>query len=243
MPSPQSPPAMSRIITHGMVLAAGFGKRMAPITLTTPKPLVSVAGRSMLDRALDHLWTVEPQRVVVNTHWLAEQIEEHLANDPRVIISHEKTILETGGGIKKALPLLGADPFYVVNGDIIWTDGPIGSALNRLAETWDDATMDGLLLLHPTDHAVGYDGAGDFAPTDGGNWRWRKEGERAPYVFTGVQILHPRLFTNSPDGAFFLTDLYRHAHSQNRLNFMIHDGNWYHIGTPQSVPLVEKFLL
>ena len=229
--------------THGMVLAAGFGKRMHPITLTTPKPLVSVAGRTMLDRALDHLRACALERIVVNAHWLRDQIAAHVAVMPDVVVSPEDTILETGGGVKKALPLLGDDAFYVVNGDIIWTDGPEGSALQRLSRVWNGTTMDALLLLHPTDRAVGYDEAGNFTPTAEGGWRWRQEGEQAPYLFSGVQILHPRLFRGSPDGAFSLRDLYRSAHDKNRLGFLVHDGGWYHVGTPQALPLVESMLL
>ena len=149
--------------THAMVLAAGLGTRMRPITDTLPKPLVRVAGQTMLDRALDKLAAAGIERAVVNTHYLAAQIAEHVRNrkSPSITFSHEEDVLETGGGVQKALPDLGGGPFFVVNSDSIWDDGPI-PALARLAAAWDDASMDALLLVHPTVSAVGYHGRGDF---------------------------------------------------------------------------------
>jgi len=227
--------------THAMALAAGLGTRMRPITLTIPKPLVSVAGRTMLDRALDHLRAQGIQHIVVNTHWLPHCIQDHLSQSLDVTISHEDVILETGGGVTKALPLLGTHPFFVVNCDIIWTDGP-QSALSRLVEAWDDSTMDALLLLHPLETAVGYEGTGDFHAEPGQRPRRREPGQSAPYLFTGVQILHPRLFQNAPMGKFSLNVLYDRALDQGRLGAVIHNGNWYHVGTPEALPQVEALL-
>ena len=228
-------------ITHAMALAAGLGTRMRPITLTVPKPLVSVAGRTMLDRALDHLRAQKVQRIVVNTHWLPDCIERHVAGCPDITLSPEAEILETGGGVVKALPLLGPNPFFVVNCDIIWTDGP-QPALSRLAAAWDDRNMDALLLLHPVDKAVGYDGPGDFFAEPGQAPRRRDGAARAPYLFTGVQILHPRLFQHAPGGKFSLNVVYDQALRSNRLGAVIHNGNWYHVGTPEALPQVESLL-
>ena len=227
--------------THAMALAAGLGTRMRPITLTIPKPLVSVAGRTMLDRALDHLRAQGIQHIVVNTHWLPHCIEQHLAHNPDVILSPEDEILETGGGVAKALPLLGSNAFFVVNCDIIWTDAG-QSALSRLAEAWDDRNMDALLLLHPVETAVGYDGPGDFFAEPEQSPRRRDSAANAPYLFTGVQILHPRLFDHAPTGKFSLNVLYDRALANNRLKAVIHSGNWYHVGTPEALPQVEALL-
>lgn len=232
---------MSRAPSHAIALAAGLGTRMRPITLTIPKPLVSVAGRTMLDRALDHLRTQGVRQIVVNTHWLPQCIQDHLAPATDIAISHERDILETGGGVAHALPLLGTDPFYVVNCDIIWTDGAT-SALSRLADAWDDASMDALLLLHPTGTAVGYEGKGDFHAEPGQPPRRRTADETAPFLFTGVQILHPRLFKDAPAGKFSLNVLYDKALNLGRLAAIIHDGNWYHVGTPEALPEVEALL-
>lgn len=233
---------MSTRPTHGMVLAAGLGLRMRPITLTIPKPLVSVAGRTMLDRALDHLAMAGAAHLVVNTHWLPERIQTHLAGRPGITLSPETELLETGGGVARALPLLGDAPFYVVNSDIIWTDGAI-PALARLAEAWDDDRMDALLLLVPTARAIGYDGAGDFFVDSTGVPRRRRAPEVAPTLFSGVQILHPRLFDGCPSGKFSLNVLYDRALEEGRLFGLVHDGRWYHVGTPKALPEVEAALV
>lgn len=232
---------MSVFPTHAMVLAAGLGMRMRPITEHTPKPLVMVAGRTMLDRALDHLAAVGTTDLVVNTHWLAGCIEAHLAGRATITLSHEETLLETGGGVTKALPHLGAAPFYVVNSDIIWTDGAT-PALKRLAEFWDDGRMDALLLMQPTATAMGYDGDGDFFLDANGLPRRRRDREVAPLLFSGVQILSPRLFRDAPSGKFSLNVLYDRALEDGRLFGIVHDGRWYHVGTPDALPEVESAL-
>lgn len=224
-----------------MVLAAGLGLRMRPITDHTPKPLVAVAGRTMLDRALDHLRAAGTSEIVVNTHWLAPRIEAHLHGQPGITLSHEEELLETGGGVARALPLLGAEPFYVVNSDIIWTDGA-HPALERLSEAWDGSRMDALLLMQPTVTAVGYDGAGDFFLDSGTQPRRRKPAEVAPLLFAGVQILHPRLFAGAPTGRFSLNVLYDRALERGRLAAIVHDGRWFHVGTPEALPEVEAIL-
>jgi MurNAc alpha-1-phosphate uridylyltransferase len=230
------------MIHRAMVLAAGLGLRMRPITLTTPKPLVPVAGRTMLDRALDHLAVAGVQEMVVNTHWLADRVTEHLADRSDISLSHEEVLLETGGGVAKALPLLGHEPFYVVNSDIIWTDGET-PALARLARAWVDREMDALLLLQPTGSAVGYEGKGDFFINGNDTLRRRGDADSAPLLFSGVQILHPRLFEGCPSGKFSLNVLYDRALAENRLYGVVHDGGWYHVGTPEALPQVEALLM
>jgi MurNAc alpha-1-phosphate uridylyltransferase len=229
------------MISHAMVLAAGLGLRMRPITLHTPKPLVAVAGRTMLDRALDHMDRAGVRHLVVNTHWLADRVRDHLAARPDITLSHEDELLETGGGVAKALPHLGEDAFFVANSDIIWTDGAT-PALARLAEAWIDGSMDALLLLQPVENAVGYESKGDFfLGTDGRPVR-RGNAESAPFLFSGVQILHPRLFAGAPSGKFSLNILYDKALAAGRLFALVHDGAWYHVGTPDALPEVEALL-
>ncbi len=231
---------MSRI-THAMVLAAGLGLRMRPITLTTPKPLVTVAGRTMLDRALDHVERAGIDDIVVNTHWLADKVVEHLAGRSAITLSHEPDLLETGGGVAKALPHLGHSSFYVVNSDIIWTDGEV-PALARLARMWDPDRMDALLLLQPVARAVGYEGRGDFSLDAADVPHRRGEAPSAPYLFSGVQVLHHRLFEGAPEGKFSLNVLYDRAAGRRRLFGLVHDGDWYHVGTPETLPEVERLL-
>lgn len=226
---------------HAMVLAAGLGLRMRPITEHTPKPLVEVAGRTMLDRALDHLDKAGVTATVVNTHWLADKVRTHLSARGDVVISHEADLLETGGGVAKALPLLGDAPFYVVNSDIIWTDGAV-PALERLAGAWDDGRMDALLLMQRTATAVGYEGQGDFFLDSQGVPRRRGPREVAPLLFSGVQILSPRLFAGAPSGKFSLNVLYDRALEDGRLFGIVHDGRWFHVGTPDALPEVDALL-
>ncbi len=226
--------------THAMVLAAGFGTRMRPITDTLPKPLVRVAGQTMLDRALDKLAAAGVGRAVVNTHYLADQIADHVGGRkaPAITVSHEADVLETGGGVLNALPELGDGPFFVVNSDSIWDDGPT-PALTRLAAAWDDAEMDALLLVHPTVSAVGYHGRGDFQLDIEGRLSRRREQQLAPFLFTGLQILHPRVFEGMAPGKFSLNRIYDRALEAGRLFGLRHDGAWYHVGTPETLDQVE----
>ncbi len=230
-------------ITTGMVLAAGLGLRMRPITEKMPKALVPVAGRTLIDRSIDHLQAAGVETVVVNLHHLGVMVERHLKHraSPAIVFSHEPKRLETGGGVAKALSLLGAGPFFVANSDVLWLDGPT-SALERMLERWDDQTMDALLLLHSTVDAYGYEGDGDFLANALGQIKRRAEREVVPYLFTGVQILHPRLFADAPDGAYSLNMLYDRAIENERLYGIVHDGEWFHIGTPDGLAEAEAFL-
>lgn len=226
-----------------MVLAAGLGTRLRPLTETLPKPLVEIAGRALIDHVLDRLDDAGIKEVVVNTHHLADQVEKHLQgrSSPAIRLSPEKELLETGGGVAKALGMLGNKPFFVVNVDALWLNGPF-DALRRMAATWDDGRMDGLLLLHSTVDAYGYRGVGDFCADGGGLLTRPPEGEVSPWLFTGIQLLHPRLFADAPDGAFSLNVLYDRVIKEKRLYGAVHDGEWFHVGTPEGVEEAETYM-
>jgi N-acetyl-alpha-D-muramate 1-phosphate uridylyltransferase len=230
-------------VTHAMVLAAGLGLRLRPITENLPKPLVEVAGRTMLDHALDHMAGYGVETAAVNCHYLPDMIERHVAGRPSPPISvfREDALLDTGGGVANALSALGSRPFFVANADIIWTDGD-RPALARLAEFWREDDMDALLLMHPVASATGYQGDGDFHRDESGRLHRRAKGEASSLVFAGVQILHPRLFENAPDGAFSLNLLFDIAGNNQRLFGLVHDGGWYHVGTPDALAEISALL-
>lgn len=226
----------------GMVLAAGLGTRMRPLTNTTPKPLIKVGGHALLDHVLDWMSASGINDVTVNTHYLADQIESHVQRrtQPKIMLSSEASqLLETGGGITKALPWLGSAPFISANSDTICVDGTT-PAIARLAQHWDDESMDALLLLHPVEKAIGYEGRGDFFLNPEGKLTRRTDNHFAPYVFTGVQLLHPRLFTNAPSGPFSMNLLY--DRNLSRVRAIVHDGNWLHVGDPQGLSQAEAWL-
>jgi N-acetyl-alpha-D-muramate 1-phosphate uridylyltransferase len=228
---------------RAMVLAAGMGVRMRPMTDRVPKALIAIGGRSLLDRAIDALEMHGVEQVVVNAHHLAPLIERHLAqrSSPPVRVCIEAELLETGGGVVNALPLLGSEPFFVINGDVLWRDGS-EPALTRLAAAWDDRRMDGLLLLHSVDTALGYTGQGDFVLAEDGRLARRQPGRRAPFLFAGIQILHSRLFEGAPAGAFSLNLLYDRTIAAGRLFGVVHRGAWCHVGTPADIQTAETFL-
>ena len=226
---------------RAMVLAAGLGKRMRPLTDTLPKPLVAVAGKPLLDHVLDRLADAGVEHAVVNVHYLGEKIVDHLKprDRPKIAISDETgVLLETGGGVVKALPLLGDAPFYHINSDTIWIDG-VKPNLVRLAEAFDPARMDALLLLAPTAGSIGYDGRGDFAMTPDGVLERRGERAVAPFVYAGAAILSPRLFDGAPQGAFSLTVLFDRAIEAGRLFGLRLEGLWMHVGTPKAIGEAE----
>lgn len=231
------------IPTTAMVLAAGRGERLRPLTDRLPKPLVAVAGKALIDHALDRLAAAGVARAVVNVWHLGEMIERHLAprTRPAITISRERDLLDTGGGVANALGDLGADAFYVLNSDVLWRDAGEG-ALARLAAAWDAAAMDALLLVVPVARALGYEGRGDFHLDPGGGLRRRGSGARAPYVFTGVQMLHPGLFDGSPAGAFSLNLLYDRALAAGRLAGLAHAGDWLHLGSRAGLAEAERRL-
>jgi MurNAc alpha-1-phosphate uridylyltransferase len=228
---------------RAMVLAAGLGTRMRPISNSVPKPLVPIAGRTLIDRQLDRLEEGGVEAVVVNLHHLADQIERHLSVRPRpkVTFVHEPQRLETGGGVVNALPHLDGRPFFVANSDVVVLNGP-RPVIDVLADAWDDETMDGVLLLHPTPDAHGYAGEGDFLMDPSGRLTRRPERTVAPYLFTGIQLLHPRLFDGLAVEPFSLNRVYDLAMQRDRLYGVLHDGEWFHVGTPDDIAIVERYL-
>lgn len=232
-------------LTHGMVLAAGFGTRMRPLTQTTPKPLLTLARRSLLDRALDHLQAAGIRHAVVNAHWLADQVAAALQarSEPHCRLQWEDRLLDTGGSVRRALPMLGAAPFAVVNGDSVWLDGPT-PALTRLAAAFDPGRMDGLLLLVRATQVEAEVGRGDFLMDPLGGLRRPKEREISPYVFAGVQLLAPALFAGAPglDVPFSLNLLYDQAIAAGRLFALVHDGVWFHLSTPPDLERAQQAL-
>jgi N-acetyl-alpha-D-muramate 1-phosphate uridylyltransferase len=224
-----------------MVLAAGMGTRMRPLTDNMPKPLVQVAGKALLDHVLDRLSEAGVERVVVNVHHFAEQMIRHLASRtrPQIVLSDERgLLLGTGGGVVKALPELGDAPFYHLNADTIWIDG-VKPNLVALAETFDAKTMDALLLLAPTAGSIGYAGRGDFAMGPDGRLRARGEREVAPFVYAGAAILSPMLFVDAPQGKFSLAALFDRAAAAGRLSGLRLEGLWMHVGTPDAIAVAE----
>lgn len=228
--------------TRAMVLAAGLGKRMRPLTASTPKPLVEVNGRSLIDYGLDALDQAGVEMVVVNVHYLANLVRVHVARRrrPAIVVSDESDrLLDTGGGIAKALMHLGPEPFYLMNADSFWIEGARPN-LDWLAGGWRDDAMDALLLLASTVEAVGYSGRGDFRMDAAGRLTRRPEREVAPFVYSGAAILHPRLFAEAPDGPFSLNVLFDRAMEAGRLHGVRLDGRWMHVGTPEAIGEVEE---
>ncbi len=221
---------------RAIVLAAGLGKRMRPITDRLPKPLVAIGGKTMLDHALDRLAAAGVSDALVNVHHLAEQVERHVATRraPRIAISDERALLlETGGGVKKGLPRLGEGPFFAVNSDSLWIERG-EPALASMAQAWDASRMDMLLLVADRASSFGYDGKGDFT-IDGDGRLARRSGETAPTIFAGVSIMMASLFEDSPDGPFSLNLLFDRASARGRLFGHPLDGRWLHVGTPDAI--------
>ncbi len=227
---------------NAMVLSAGLGTRMRPLTDKMPKPLVEVGGKPLIDHVLDRLTEAGVTRAVVNVHHFAEQIERHLAarKQPKITISDERgLLLGTGGAVVKALPAFGAAPFFHINSDTVWVDG-VTPNLARLAAAFDAAAMDALLLLAPTTGSIGYAGRGDYAFAADGRLRRRGEREVAPFVFAGAAILSPALFKDAPQGEFALPLLFDRAEGQGRLHGLRLEGLWMHVGTPDTIALAEN---
>ncbi|HYG29444.1 MAG TPA: nucleotidyltransferase family protein [Allosphingosinicella sp.] len=229
-----------------MVMAAGLGKRMRPLTATRPKPLVEVAGRTLLDHCLDRLRAAGVRKAVVNVHYLPEVLEAHLRNRVQgieIVVSDERAqLLETGGGLVRALPLIDADPFLAVNSDNLWVDGPV-DALRLLASCWDEERMDALLLLVPLARAYCHKGQGDFHMSAGGRLRRRKPGSVAPFVYTGIQMTSKRLFEGSlPEGPFSTNILWDRAIATGRCYGTVHQGLWFDVGAPPNIKKAEEIL-
>ncbi len=238
-----SPAKLFRMPSKAMILAAGLGMRMRPLTERLPKPLLEVAGRTMLDRALDHLGQAGVEQVVVNVHYLPTLMRDHLKHREgllQIVISDETDrLMNSGGGVAKALPLLGPDPFLVLNSDMIWQDRLFNS-LSRLAGFWNPDKMDMLMLLIPTDKARGYDGKGDFHMDGDGRLTRRGTAPKSDYMFGGIQILVPELFAGCGEDAFSLNVIFDRAIAAGRCFGIVHDGTWQHIGTPEAFHAANK---
>jgi MurNAc alpha-1-phosphate uridylyltransferase len=229
-----------------MLFAAGYGTRMRPLTDATPKPLIALGGRALLDYNLQHFIDFDCERVVINTHYLADQVAGHVARwraPGELCVSHEPELLETGGGIVKALPLLGSEPFFSANADSFWLDGA-EPALARMSAHFDAARMDALLLLVPRARSVGYQGPGDF-DLDAESGELIRQAAR-PYVFSGLHLFHPRLFAGRAAAPFSLRELYRAAERPDgrltRFHGLVHDGDWVHVGTPAELAAAERYM-
>lgn len=228
-----------------MVMAAGLGKRMRPLTATRPKPLVEVAGKPLLDHVFDRLRTAGVKRVIVNVHYLPDVLEAHLrkgGHGLEVTVSDErKQLLETGGGLVQAAPMIDCDPFLAVNSDNLWVDGP-ADTLKLLASHWDDERMDALLLLVPLARAGNHRGQGDFHMDCAGRLRRREKAHIAPFVYTGIQIVSKRLLRDAPEGPFSTNILWDRAIEEGRCFGVVHQGLWFDVGTPEAIGATEAAL-
>ena len=233
---------MTATITRAMVLAAGLGTRMRPLTDTLPKPLVEVDGKALIDHALDRLADAGVETAVVNVHHMADQIENHLKarRRPKIEISDERAeLLDTGGGVVKALPRLGGKPFFHMNSDTLWIEG-VTPNLVRLGAQFDPAEMDVLLLLASTTASIGYEGRGDFAMAPDGKLRRRAEREVTPFIYAGAAVLNPAQFADAPQGKFSLNRLFDRAIEAGRLYGLRLEGTWMHVGTPAAIAAAEQ---
>jgi MurNAc alpha-1-phosphate uridylyltransferase len=228
-----------------MVLAAGKGERMQPLTLRVPKPLVELDGRPLIDHVLARLAAAGVETAIVNVHYLADLLEEHVkaraGTKPDIIVSDERdALLDTGGGARRGLPKLGPGPFFVHNADTVWSEGP-KAALTRMLAKWNPATMDALLLLAPLSSSLGYSGRGDFSMMPDGRLLRRREQQVVPFAFAGVSLCDERLFADSPEGTFSLNLLWDRALAEGRLYGIRLDGHWMHVGTPDALAEAERF--
>jgi MurNAc alpha-1-phosphate uridylyltransferase len=239
------PAIEARVPDTAMVMAAGLGKRMRPLTATRPKPLVELAGKALIDHVLDRLRTAGVSKIVVNVHYLADSLEAHLANkavDFDVKVSDERSqLLETGGGMIRAEPMIDADPFLAVNSDNFWIDGP-ADTLRLLASHWREGEMDALLLLVPQARAGNHVGQGDFHMGADGKLSRRRKGRVAPYVFTGIQMVAKRLLRDAPDGPFSTNILWDRAIAEGRCFGAVHQGLWFDVGSPAAITATERAL-
>ena len=231
-------------IKTAMILAAGYGTRMLGLTQKVPKPLIKVDSVPLIDHVINRLLEGGTERLVVNLHYLGKQIEDHLKRrqSPKIFFSWEKdSPLETGGGVKLALPKIGKVPFWVINSDSIWLNGPT-AMMQRMEQIWDSKKMDVLLLLQSTVDSHGYEGPGDFNLDPEGRVSRRREGEVSPWLFTGIQIVNPKVFLKIPELSFSLNLVFDEAIKNKRLFGIVHDGEWFHVGTPEGLEEVEEYM-
>ena len=228
-----------------MIMAAGLGKRMRPLTESRPKPLVEVAGKAMIDHCFEKLVEAGIVKAVVNVHYLADMMEAHLAALPYPVdvrVSDERAqLLETGGGLVQAEPLIEEDHFYCINSDNLWSDRTTNSLL-RLAETWDEERMDALLLLVPREAAHNYKGEGDFHLDDEQRISRRLPGQQAPLIYSGIQLISKRLLRDAPSGPFSTNIFWERAIGEGRLFGLVHEGEWFEVGSPQAIAPTEAAL-
>jgi MurNAc alpha-1-phosphate uridylyltransferase len=227
-----------------MVFAAGLGTRMRPLTNATPKPMIAVGGKPMLDHTLDRLAEAGVSTAIVNVHYLADQIEAHVATraKPRIVVSDERAkLLDQGGGVVKVLPLLGDAPFLMANTDALWIEGPTNN-LERLAQAWDGDRMDALLLVAPSATSIGVDWSGDFLMDAQGRLSKRPEREVAPFVYTGVGVIKPQVFAGETREVFRLAPILFDAAAKGRLYGVRLEGQWLHVGTPEAIGEAEQAL-
>jgi MurNAc alpha-1-phosphate uridylyltransferase len=239
------PDIQAKVPDTAMVMAAGLGKRMRPLTASRPKPLVEVAGKALIDHVLDRLRSAGVENIVVNVHYLADALEAHLkarAKDFNIQVSDERgLLLETGGGMIRAEPMIAADPFLVINSDNYWVDGP-SDTLRLLASLWREEDMDALLLLVPQARAGNHHGQGDFHMMADGSLTRRQKGKVAPFVFTGIQMVSKRLLRDAPEGPFSTNILWDRAIEEGRCFGAVHQGLWFDVGNPAAIKATERAL-
>ncbi len=226
-----------------MLLAAGEGRRLRPLTEIRPKPLIEVAGRPMIDHLLDRVTEAGIEEVVVNTHYLGEQIAQYLAGraEPRITFSPEPALLDTGGGVRHALPLLGPDPFFVLNTDCFWVNGT-APTLRRMAERWNPAEMDALLLLHRTAAVLTYGGQGHYTMDQDGRLHRRLESQVAPYLYAGVMLIAPDAVARMTADSFAIYEVWDRLEAEDRLYGLVHEGLWFHVSTPDDLTATTDWL-
>ena len=230
-------------ITQAFILAAGRGKRMQHLTDDKPKPLVQVGGKCLIDYNIDHIQQVGIKDCVVNLCYKGEMIKKHLLqrNDLNFIFSEEEEALETGGGIKHALPKMRRCPFFVINSDALWADEDDRSLLKEMIQVWNGDKYDMMLMLQPLNKAYGVGNNGDYSVIDDHPVRRRDKETYAPYLYGGVMICHPRVFDNEPEGCYWLIDIFDRLQKEGRLGFYIHDGKWFHVGDPKATEIAEDY--
>jgi MurNAc alpha-1-phosphate uridylyltransferase len=235
---------MPEQLKRAMILAAGLGTRMGSLTNDRPKALVEVLGKALIDYAIDRFKALSVTQIIVNLHYKADMLKAHLEGrtDVRIHFSDERNeLMDTGGGVAKALPFFEDQPFFTHNSDSIWFESGVQNLL-RLARAWQSDTMDALMLVAPVENALGYTGAGDFHLEPDGKLRCKGNENKAPFVWTGIQIIHPRLFVGCPDGPFSTNVVWNQALEQERLFGLTLDGTWIHVGTPEGVQDAEAFI-
>ncbi|WAC47383.1 nucleotidyltransferase family protein [Asticcacaulis sp. SL142] len=231
--------------TTALILAAGLGTRMRPLTNDRSKALVEVGGKALIDHMIDRLIAAGVTRCVVNVHYFADRLEAHLRvrSDVEIVISDEREkLLETGGGLKKARPLLGDDPIFVANIDSVWIEDDDGAAMADMVARWDPERMDAILMLAQMQCSSGFDGAGDFILSDDGRIAFRGDAPSAPYNYMGVHISKPDIADHVADDAFSLSPIWREKAMAGRLFGCVMHGDWMHVGDPVARDVAEARL-